>query len=708
MPSLPEDRSRNVVILDEENSSPSNARPSLGEKRNSISSSTRTMSRIGSEKDSPIDVDSEEDIGWDEDDFMSDGEFERTFQAVVRNKRHRAESPSSLPLRNGPLSEAFRTLEKFNSNGSRFQKGKTVELDDGDFLRITKVIQDRSTTEVFLRGHRFRGEISSDPAKDFLDLKENELVKIVELDLDDNRPEEEQSVEELPLSRVRRIRLLFLTNRPYPSCSSEENGEAYSPGSPPPRLFCRWKYVRAFKTAKDREKNRPYDRSIRFLTSPEADKNFDVDDETLQEAWRGATVKGGECKGMTTEESSFNRREKNDVRNLCQVTPSSTPKKRRYAKIPGESRGSPIVVDLTGNASRKGKEVIRNLQTDTPIPCLLPTSKEIAETLLSSEASGSDISFEETSRLAFSRYTFGDSFCGAGGMSRGAKQAGYKIKWGFDHDQAAIHSYSLNFFGTECNSVDAHHFVALDDDIKVDVLHLSPPCQIFSPAHTVDGKDDERNGASFFAVPELIKKAKPRITTFENTSGLEQRHELWFRALIDCFTSLNFSVRWKIVNCAEYGLAQARKRLIVIASCPGEALPTFPPATHTIDPELQSGDLVRLKTVNDAISNIPAGFPNHAPERATQRNARSYDGDQPLRHCITTSGGGNIHPSGTRDLTHREFACLQGFPLEHKFGSVCVKKQIGNAVPPCVSKVLLEHIKKALKKADGIAVESTR
>ena len=60
-----------------------------------------------------------------------------------------------------------------------------------------------------------------------------------------------------------------------------------------------------------------------------------------------------------------------------------------------------------------------------------------------------------------------------------------------------------------------------------------------------------------------------------------------------------------------------------------------------------------------------------------------------------------IHPSGTRDFTHREFACLQGFPLEHRFGSTSVKKQIGNAVPPPVARAILERVKKALMEEDG-------
>lgn len=79
-----------------------------------------------------------------------------------------------------------------------------------------------------------------------------------------------------------------------------------------------------------------------------------------------------------------------------------------------------------------------------------------------------------------------------------------------------------------------------------------------------------------------------------------------------------------------------------------------------------------------------------------------YDGNIILPRAMTCSGGQNYHPSGLRDFTIREYASLQGFPLNHRFIGSYVKKQIGNAVPPSVAKILFEGIKSALDKADGI------
>lgn len=165
------------------------------------------------------------------------------------------------------------------------------------------------------------------------------------------------------------------------------------------------------------------------------------------------------------------------------------------------------------------------------------------------------------------RYTFGDCFSGAGGVSRGAIMAGLRIDWAFDFNKHACASYALNNPTTTLYPIWAHEFCALTDrDFKVDICHLSPPCQFFSDAHTVMGKDDDMNTASLFAISELVKKAKPRVVTLEQTSGLLRRHEIYFNAVVLMFTEQGFSIRWRILNCADYGVPQRRMRIFMIAS----------------------------------------------------------------------------------------------------------------------------------------------
>jgi DNA (cytosine-5)-methyltransferase 1 len=84
-----------------------------------------------------------------------------------------------------------------------------------------------------------------------------------------------------------------------------------------------------------------------------------------------------------------------------------------------------------------------------------------------------------------SRYTFGDVFCGAGGASQGARQAGLHIRWGLDNDDDAIQAYENNYPGAlpfRCNAHDFPPEGHSNEELRVDVLHLSPPCCFFSPA----------------------------------------------------------------------------------------------------------------------------------------------------------------------------------------------------------------------------------
>jgi DNA (cytosine-5)-methyltransferase 1 len=171
-------------------------------------------------------------------------------------------------------------------------------------------------------------------------------------------------------------------------------------------------------------------------------------------------------------------------------------------------------------------------------------------------------------------YTFGDAFCGAGGASRGATDAMLKVRWGLDCNAQAMSSYSMNFrrHGADLYFEDVHDFIQKLNDERleltwVDVLHVSPPCQPFSPAHTIpNARRDEMNQAALPSVHQLIEKLKPRVVTMEETEGLFSRHVEWFDLAINIFTSLGYSVRWKILQCSAFGVPQSRKRLVIIAA----------------------------------------------------------------------------------------------------------------------------------------------
>lgn len=170
------------------------------------------------------------------------------------------------------------------------------------------------------------------------------------------------------------------------------------------------------------------------------------------------------------------------------------------------------------------------------------------------------------------QYTFGDAFCGAGGCSSGASQAGLLVVWGFDKDKDNIRAYAANLGrheGTESlnEAVDEFGRRSDIDRFMVDFLHMSPPCQPFSAAHTIPSEmQDEINQAALLSVGHLLEKIKPRVATIEETEGLINRHAEWFNALINIFITLGYSVRWKVIRCQDYGVPQQRKRLFIIAA----------------------------------------------------------------------------------------------------------------------------------------------
>lgn len=180
---------------------------------------------------------------------------------------------------------------------------------------------------------------------------------------------------------------------------------------------------------------------------------------------------------------------------------------------------------------------------------------------------------ENNKMVSFRQYTLGDCFCGAGGLSRGALDAGLQVAWGFDSNRPAIEAYAKNFarFGTKSLVLTDAAFISLigdrPEDYAVDVVHYSPPCQAFSPAnnHTNEEKDFI-NQMALFSVLGLTKELKPRIATMEETSGLVERHPDWFDALVNIFTTIGYSLRWGIVRCQEYKIPQARNRLLLVVA----------------------------------------------------------------------------------------------------------------------------------------------
>jgi DNA (cytosine-5)-methyltransferase 1 len=293
------------------------------------------------------------------------------------------------------------------------------------------------------------------------------------------------------------------------------------------------------------------------------------------------------------------------------------------------------------------------------------------------------------------KYSFADISAGAGGASRGAELAGLKVVLATEPCVHACHSYRTNFPDVQLYQMDANELAEKGDRFDVDILHMS------LAALSAAGDED----ATEELCTKTLAKFHPRITVVEQQSSMtsEQKVPL-LNAIIVAFTKAGYSARWKIIQMTEYGLPQMRKRLIIIGAGPGEALPPWPPTTHSSDPH-RGEDQRALVTERDAIRSLnPQLHSLHEPGtlRTVKRSARDAAADQqPINSPISADGSPHAHPGGRREFTARELACLQGFPTYHEFEGAYVKRQIGTAFPPSVAMAFYQHVRQHLEEMDS-------
>jgi DNA (cytosine-5)-methyltransferase 1 len=316
----------------------------------------------------------------------------------------------------------------------------------------------------------------------------------------------------------------------------------------------------------------------------------------------------------------------------------------------------------------------------------------------------------KTKKEKINQPTFADCFCGCGGASKGAELAECAIKWSVDFDEKAARSYLANFSSATCHQEDIFDFLsrlkrdpAAATKSMVDILHMSPPCQAFSLARTTGSiRAKEIIEAVLTSTGEILELVKPRIATMEETAGLLYAHKDWLSLAIREMVVRGYSVRWKIMKSEQYGVPQLRKRLVVIAAGPGEALPPWPKPTH-------GNDVLGLKplaTINDVIQDIPRNA-THQEVISQFKDGQprpAFDGTKAQAKTLTCGGGiGNYHPSGRRPYTIRERACLQTFPVLYSYANAnltTATRQIGNAFPPFLARAVYREVVKTTKEAD--------
>lgn len=334
-----------------------------------------------------------------------------------------------------------------------------------------------------------------------------------------------------------------------------------------------------------------------------------------------------------------------------------------------------------------------------------------------------------------------DLFCGAGGMSLGAAQAGIDVVLAIDNDRHATATYSANHPSTFVLTSDVRRLSRqrLQEVLSgrfVDVIFGGPPCQGFSYSNLRTRSTENTENWLFREFLRVVRILRPPWVVFENVQGLVNTASgVFFEQVKRGLSRAGYTVSHAVPNAKRFGVPQDRSRLFICGSRDGFEI-GFPAKSRR-----------KTVTVRDAIRDLPAlrvgasvdwlkygrarpspyarrlrngqpGCHNHFVSANSQEVVARYGHipqggnweDIPprlmrnykdrmrchtgiyhrLRENLPSIVIGNyrknmlIHPTENRGLSVREAARLQSFPDSYIFhGSIGFQQQqVGNAVPP--------------------------
>lgn len=191
-------------------------------------------------------------------------------------------------------------------------------------------------------------------------------------------------------------------------------------------------------------------------------------------------------------------------------------------------------------------------------------------------------------------------FSGGGGLDLGFKKAGFDIQWAIDNNKNAVSTYIANI-GNHiiCEDINAIDLATVP---HVDVVIGGPPCQSFSLAGKRDVEDER--GQLVWRYIQIIEHIEPKAFVFENVTGLlsakNAKGEKVIELLKSAFIEIGYSISTKVVNTADYGIPQKRKRVIIVGLRNGEPF-EFPAATHSED----GSNFKRYVSVEEALGDLP-------------------------------------------------------------------------------------------------------
>ena len=336
--------------------------------------------------------------------------------------------------------------------------------------------------------------------------------------------------------------------------------------------------------------------------------------------------------------------------------------------------------------------------------------------------------------------TYVDLFSGAGGLSWGLTEAGFKCQLASDYYKDAIDTYRLNMpehpvLQADIHELDKATLRRLLPD-KTDWVVGGPPCQGYSTVGKRDRKDP-RN-VLFRQFHRVVTDLEPRGFVIENVLGMKDMS--FEQEVAAAFEELGYDVNYMVLTAAHYGVPQLRRRVVFVGHkdrgrfqgprmshdagtfvTVGEAIGDLPPlgpgeevteyvreAQTVYQKEMRRGNtLLQGHRVSkhpphlvEAISHIPDGgnrlaIPADLQPRGGFHNSYSRLASWAPAVAVTQnlgkpSGTRCIHPWQDRGLTTREGARLQSFPDRYRFagGVTSQRLQVGNAVPPRLGEAL--------------------
>lgn len=336
-----------------------------------------------------------------------------------------------------------------------------------------------------------------------------------------------------------------------------------------------------------------------------------------------------------------------------------------------------------------------------------------------------------------------DVFCGVGGLTYGLQKAGLKVVAGIDSDISCDYAFSYNnnslFLGRSIERIMSKEIIRLLNGYDIKVLVGCAPCQPFS-RHQKDkqNRSKHKDWSLLYQFARLVREVKPDIVSIENVPQL--KNEKVFTDFLKTLSDEHYFVDHRIIQSADYGIPQRRRRLILLASKKKPiyiigkthekyrtvrdaifGLPKIGAGEKNLSDRLHVTYALSEKNLKRIKHSIPGGTWRDWPEDLILNCHKKKSGStypsvygrmswDKISSTITTQftcfGTGRFgHPIQDRALTLREGALLQTFPKTYLFvpdDKEVVKKviarQIGNALPPRLGEILGISIQKHLKQ----------